>query len=165
MRAASLSILLLLAAGCHAAPSRRAAPSPRDEGAGHAVLWYLPNRLFDLGDVVRARLRLGPGLALGLRATRHLDLHLGAEASAWIGLPGPRGEPAVNLPGGVEWRTGPFNVFGIDDYPEVRPYDAPWQLGLGAHLLLVGVDLALAPTEAWDALVGLAAFDPKGDDL
>lgn len=135
------------------------------EGWGHAAAWYVPNRVFDLLDIVRARLRLGPGLALGARLTQHADLHVGAEASAWLGLPGPRGAAYPNWPGGAEWRDGPLDVFGLDDYPELRPYDAPWQIGLGLQLGLIGADVAVAPTEAWDALVGLAGFDPAGDDI
>jgi len=37
--------------------------------------------------------------------------------------------------------------------------------GLGAHLLLVGVEAEVRPFEVLDFLAGLAGYDPSGDDL
>ena len=82
-RVVSVCCVLLLS-GC-ALPPRDAAPpmvgskvsnepsSPpavvANESAGHVALWYIPNRISDLLDIVRARLRLGPGLEVGARFT------------------------------------------------------------------------------------------------
>ena len=85
-----------------------------DEGskvaAGGGVLWgiamYIPNRVFDVLDIVRARVRLGPGVAIGVRATEYADLFAGTYATVYAGLPGPRNRKIPRLPVGVESKTG-----------------------------------------------------------
>jgi hypothetical protein len=41
------------------------------------ALMYLPNRIFDLTDIVRVQVRAGPGWAVSARATRYLPLFMG----------------------------------------------------------------------------------------
>ncbi|MFH0943757.1 MAG: hypothetical protein V2A76_01050 [Planctomycetota bacterium] len=68
-----------------------------------AILLYLPNRVFDILDIVRARLRVGPGWSFSVRATELLDLNMvGAHATVFVGLRGPGHEPRIPWPFGVE---------------------------------------------------------------
>jgi hypothetical protein len=83
-----------------ATPVRAEDEEKEPHSAGHKVLMYIPNRIFDLLDIVRARLRLGPGLAVGVRLTEPLSAYLGAYGSLYGGLPGPRLEPKLPMPFG-----------------------------------------------------------------
>jgi hypothetical protein len=75
---------------------------------------YLPNRIFDVLDLVRLRVRVGPGLSAGARAGP-AKAFLGAHASVFVGLPGPRQEPRVPLPVGFESVAGLFFLDLRDD--------------------------------------------------
>jgi hypothetical protein len=67
----------------------------RDDGPSvfHRVVTYLPCRVLDLLDVVRLRARVGPGAAVGVRATEAADFFIGSYWSLYAGLPGPREGP------------------------------------------------------------------------
>ena len=58
--------------------------APHDPSVGHKILFYLPNRVLDLLDVVRARVRIGPGIAVGARATEFVDVFLGSYTSLYV---------------------------------------------------------------------------------
>lgn len=90
------------------------AETREEERTRHPILFYLPNRVFDLLDLARARGRLGPGIGLSARATKPLSASAGTDASVFVGLPGPRGEPKVSLPVGMENYAGAdASVFAV----------------------------------------------------
>jgi len=119
------------------------------------VLLYLPNRLFDLTDVVRARLELGPGWAIGARATSFVPLFVGGYDATWFGMHGPRGYPSVPLPFGLD-SGGGFGVGGGD-------YGAA-EFGATVHLWMIGIDVGFDPRELVDFAAGFANVDLVGDD-
>ena len=49
----------------------------RKPGWGHRLLYYLPNRILDLTDILRLRARVGPGLAVSARATENVSFYGG----------------------------------------------------------------------------------------
>ncbi|MBL8767123.1 MAG: hypothetical protein JNL94_07160 [Planctomycetes bacterium] len=180
---------LLACVGCSAAPPSSVATLPADarlvthaviathaaeddedaddgSALGAIVLW-LPNRVFDLLDVVRLRLRVGPGLGAGVRVTELADVNLGAWSTLFVGIPGPRGEPEINWPFGFETLAGAelsvVDVSTEDD--DHAPRYGPAEVGLGIHLAILGLDIGVEPWEAVDFIVGLVFFDPVGDDL
>ncbi|MCX8044337.1 MAG: hypothetical protein N3B18_09455, partial [Desulfobacterota bacterium] len=51
----------------------------------HPVLMYILNRKFDLFDILRLRVRIGPGLSIGARVTEVLDLFMGSHATGYVG--------------------------------------------------------------------------------
>ncbi len=57
---------------------------------GNAILWYVPNRVLDLLDIFRLRIRVGPGLAANFRITDYGAFYIGNYNSVYVGLPGPR---------------------------------------------------------------------------
>lgn len=125
------------------------------------VLLYLPNRLFDLVDIVRLRGRVGPGFAVGARATRPVSALLGGYGSVGVGLPGPRGEPKIPLPVGLDGGGGAQVSLvgsGGDEYGVL-------EFGAMVHLLLVGLDLGVDPGEVLDFAAGFLLLDPIGDDF
>lgn len=138
-----------------------------ESSVGHALLLYLPNRLFDILDLVRARVRLGPGWTLSLRATELLDLNMGAHATAFIGLQGPRHEPVIPWPFGIETMEG-MEASLADSTDEEGPNGpgyGPLEFGVGFQALIVGVDVGVPVMEIFDLVTGLFFIDLMDDDL
>ncbi len=136
-------------------------------GFGHKLLYYIPNRIFDVFDVVRARVRLGPGMAVGFRVTKLTDVFLGSYASAYLGLPGPRQVPRIPWPGGIESRSG--MAASVAD-ATVTSYDSDprysvTEIGVGAQLLLAGAEVGVDPAEVLDLALGFLMIDFREDDL
>jgi len=175
--------LLLLLAACAAPPrvpfmdaeSKLAfergpvAMSEESERPGlvHTLVFYIPNRVFDIFDIVRAHLRLGPGFGIGGQITHAIGAHADWFTSVWIGLPGPRLEPALPIPFGTEGAVKVTATFFKDiglglggdrhyGYGEVE---------LEAQIAIIGADVGVDVWEFVDFVLGLATFDPVGDDM
>jgi hypothetical protein len=139
-----------------------------EEGGGllYGVLLYLPNRLFDILDIVRARVRLGPGIGVGARATELADVFVGSYLSVYVGIPGPRGKTTIPWPAGLESRTG-VEVSLADatiDGP-IGPDYGLAEFGVDGQFAIVGVAVGVDPFELVDALVGFLTFDLMDDDF
>ena len=145
------------------------APEPRTtrHGFGHTLLLYIPNRLFDVLDIVRARVRVGPGMAVDFRVTKLTDVFLGAYKSFYIGLPGPRQVPRVPWPGGIESRSGlaASVADGTVTSYDSDPRYAVTEIGAGAQVILVGAEVGVDPAEVFDLVLGLFTIDFREDDL
>lgn len=129
------------------------------------VLMYLPNRLLDLLDIARLRLRVGPGIAAGVRVTKPLQANIGSYATVYAGLPGPRGDASFRSPIGLEAYTGAaLSVLSVES-ESFGPHYSPTEIGVGAQLLLVGVDAGVDPLEVVDFVLGLFFIDLRDDDL
>lgn len=144
-------------------PTPPAAPPP--PSLGHRLLFYLPNRLCDGLDIVRFRLRAGPGLALHLRATRWGVFYAGGYRAVFAGLPGPRLKPRWPLPFGREEEKGLalLAVDATDTLPH-EPIYADSEIAGGLHLAVVGAELGLDPVELADFLLGFFLIDIRRDD-
>ncbi len=129
------------------------------------LVMYIPNRVLDVFDMVRARVRLGPGFAIGARATEYADVFIGFYTSLYIGLPGPRGRSFPRLPVGLESKSGAeVSVADITLEAGMSPDYGMTECGAGFHLGLIGVDVGVDPFEIVDFVVGLFTFDPMDDD-
>lgn len=148
-------------------PAPAAAASAKEEhGVLHVLLLYLPNRVLDILDVARLRVRVGPGMAADVRATKAGDLFLGTYTSLYAGLPGPRNRPTIKLPAGLESRNGAaVSVVDASVDGGIGPDYGAGEVGLGVQLLIVGVDAGVDPLELLDAVLGLLTLDIRGDDL
>ena len=138
-----------------------------EHSTGDAILMYLPNRILDVFDIVRARARVGPGAALDVRATQLVNLFMGRYQSFYLGLPGPRNRPEIKWPVGGESWSG-FGVVEAEDSVDLvweGPDYGLGEIGVGVHALLVGADVGVDPLEAVDFVLGLLTFDLRGDDL
>jgi len=147
-----------------AAQEEAAAPTPApavSKSLGHKLVFYLPNRAFDVFDFVRARLRVGPGLAVGARATRALEVGAGAHASVWGGIRGPRGEPRIPWPIGADARAGVKVGVGPD---AGGAYYGATEVGFGFQAVIIGLTFGVDPLEVVDLLGGFVLWDPIGDD-
>lgn len=130
------------------------------------ALLYLPNRIFDVLDIVRARVRLGPGFAVGVRATEFADVFVGSYLSVWAGLHGPRGWTGIPWPAGLESRTGvELSVADATIDGPIGPDYGTAEFGLGGQLGLIGVDLGVDPFEILDFVLGLFTVDLGEDDF
>lgn len=134
------------------------------DGFGHKLLLYLPNRVCDVFDLVRARVRVGPGFAIGARVTRYVEISANAYASGFIGLHGPRIEPRIPWPIGLEGRAGVALIGDISTETGAPTYGYG-EIGLGFHVALLGLDVGADPVEALDLVLGFFFIDLTGDDF
>ncbi|GJM21042.1 MAG: hypothetical protein DHS20C15_09570 [Planctomycetota bacterium] len=139
-----------------------------DEGHGFVVgaLLYIPSRIFDVFDIVRARVRVGPGIAIGARATELADVFVGTYATIYVGLPGPRGRVTPRLPFGLESKSGAeVSVADVTLEAGLGPDYGEFEFGAGLQLLIVGVDIGVDPWEILDLVTGLLTIDIADDDF
>lgn len=148
-------------------------PAPAEEttrtnapGWGERILWYVPNRALDLLDVVRARVRFGPGGAVGFRMTDVGAFYAGTYRAVYVGLPGPRKGRLVRSPVGWEELDG-IAILGVDatDRTLYGPDYGVTEFDLGAQAGLVGADIGVDPLEIADFFSGFLGFDLMRDDL
>lgn len=140
-------------------------PEP-DYSFGHKLLWYIPNRISDVLDIVRARIRVGPGLEVGARATELVDFDLGGYATIFVGIPGPRRERVFNWPFGFDNMAGAeISVIDATTHYGDAPHYGVAEVGLGAQLAIIGFDLGVDVWEAVDFVTGLVTIDLEEDDL
>lgn len=146
-------------------PAAAHAPRPV-HGLGHKLLFYVPNRLLDLADILRFRVRAGPGLAADARLTMYAANFIGSYNTLYLGLPGPRRAPVLPRLAGRESLQG-LMVMGVDatDKTEHPPHYSDSELTLGAQALVLGLDLGLDPIEIGDFFAGWIMIDLTDDDL
>ncbi len=132
---------------------------------GRVLLAYLPNRVFDVLDLLRLRARVGPGFGVRARVTEQIDAGLGSYASIFAGLPGPRNEVEVPLPIGIETYSGIELVEDAEVSGGYPPEYSPTEIGVSAHLLVAGIDLGVDPVEVADLVAGLVLLDLRADDF
>jgi hypothetical protein len=149
-----------------AAPPKEVQEEKTEHGFGHKLLFYLPNRILDVFDLVRLRLRVGPGFAVSARATKPISVFFGGYASVYAGLPGPRLEPTVKLPVGIE-NYGGISVSVADGTSEgpFSPNYSSTEIEAGFQALILGVDVGIDPYEILDLAAGFFFIDLRGDDL
>lgn len=153
--------------GQGAPPPQASEPEPESHGIGHRLLFWLPNRVFDVLDLVRLRIRIGPGWTLSARATELVDVNLGAHKTIYVGLRGPRGMPTIPWPFGREDFSGVeiSAADGTQEDSDLGPHYGLLEVGLGSQILIIGHDLGVDVGEAFDLIVGILLFDPVGDDF
>ncbi len=163
-------VLTAVTALSPASMAQETEPAPQEmaepKGVGHRLLFYLPNRVLDLLDVVRARVRIGPGLAVGVRATEWAKVFIGGYTTIYVGLPGPRGRPELPQLLGREVETGArLLITGDTTQGENSPRYAPDEFGAGAQIGIVGADAGVSPVELIDLLAGFLLIDLRNDDF
>jgi hypothetical protein len=143
-------------------------PAPEAEGHSflHKLLFYIPNRVLDVFDIVRLRVRVGPGVAVGVRATKVAQAYVGTYASVYAGLPGPRRRPLPKLPVGLESYNGvAVSLAEATASGGIGPDYSPTEFGISVHPLIFGLDIGLDPLEVVDFAAGILFVDIEDDDL
>jgi len=143
--------------------------TPREE-EGHSTLhklvWYIPDRALDLLDIVRLRVRVGPGLAVGVRATKVAQLYVGSYTAVYAGLPGPRRRSFPKFPIGLESYNGvAVSVAEATISGPIGPDYSPTEFGISLHPAIIGIDAGIDPVEIVDFLAGLLFIDLRDDDF
>lgn len=130
------------------------------------ILLYIPNRVFDLLDIFRLRVRVGPGLDAGIRVTEPLSLYVGGHTAIYAGLPGPRQKRTIPLPVGLESSSGArASVLDASISADTESRHSFTEIGVETQLLLVGVDIAVDPVEVLDFITGFFFIEIREDDL
>lgn len=152
------------------APYTRAAPEETNdkesesvagiEMVGWTILMYLPNRVFDLFDMVRFGVDVGPGIGGQAKATDAAQLQFVSRASVGAGLQGLRHLPvqASNESGAG---VGPVDLTPTAGF---NWFESPTDVRIFAHALLVGAHVAVDPVEIADFVTGLVLIDIRDDD-
>jgi len=167
-----LAVVLTPVAGRGEAPAPSVEPVLPESAAsarpswGRRILWYVPNRALDLLDIFRARVRLGPGLALNVRLTDYGAFYAGKYDAVYLGLPGPRYPRRLRPPAGLESLHG-IVLAGVDATDDTRhgPEYGAAESDLGVQVLLVGAEAGIDAMEIADFLGGLVFLDPRNDDF
>jgi hypothetical protein len=159
--------LLLLAGVLLTSPVHAGEETPTEApGFWTKALWYIPNRVLDVLDLVRLRAGVGPGIEAGLRVTDAATLYGGESRTVWVGLPGER--PPGGLPrfAGASQKDG-LVLLGVDasDVQPDPPRYEPSEIGVQLHLGVAGVEAGIVPSELIDLVYGFFGADVSGDDL
>jgi hypothetical protein len=132
----------------------------------HQLILWAPNRVLDVFDIVRVRLRAGFGFGLGVRATKYLDAYAGSYTTVYAGLPGPRCRRIPKSPVGLESYNGAkASVIDLTVDGGIGPGYSPTEFGGGFQLILLGIDIGVDPFEIIDFAGGIILWDPRKDDL
>ena len=101
-----------------------------------------------------------------MRATDAADVFLGSYASAWAGLPGPRGGATLPIPVGLESKSGlEASVADATVEGGIGPGYGATEIGVSVQALIVGVDVGIDPLEIVDLPLGFLGIDLQDDDL
>ena len=138
-------------------------PPKAEAGLVRNILFYIPNRVFDILDIIRLRLRVGPGISVGVRATKPVTAFIGPHMTIWAGLHGPRGKVRLPLPFGFEARSGA--QLSVIDLAKSGCYYGPLEVGLEFQLFLLGPNVGVAPYELIDFVAGIFFIDLQNDDF
>lgn len=129
-------------------------------------LLYIPNRVLDLFDIFRLRIRVGPGVSVGGRATELISGYAGTYGTFYAGLPGPRLRKTPKLPIGFESHNGAsLSIVDVTVDGGIGPDYSATEFGFGTQLGIIGFDFGIDPVEIADFAAGIATFDIRDDDL
>lgn len=157
---------LLCISPLHAADEESGEESSDDHSFLVGTLLYIPNRVLDVLDIFRLRVRVGPGFAAGVRATEVAQVYVGTYASVFAGLPGPRLRQTPKLPFGLESHNGAsVSVVDATAGGGIGPDYSPSEFGGGVHLGIIGFEFGVDPVELADFVTGLVTVDIREDDL
>lgn len=143
------------------------------------VLVYPYNRILDLVDIFHLDIGFGLGMHANVHATRMLQLGAGASATSRLGLDGrqignyseQRAEVSI-LPFSMETYSrdpsvaGNFRDFNTATEREQLYESSRDYFGVGGAftVIFISVQGEFRPSAVGDFVVGLAGFDPQGDD-
>ncbi len=135
-------------------------------GSGHAnrsifekTVLYLPNRLLDLIDIVKADVGIGPSYGAVLRLTKYAQMGY-RDFDSWslrIGLHGRRSP--------IFLETVPESGFITNYRGSVHRRPDEFELGAGADVGIAGAYISIAPEQIIDLFGGIFGYDPLDDDL
>lgn len=166
----------------------QAAKMPHYVPVTQRVLMYLPNRLFDVLDLVKVSVGAGPGVGLEIYLSENIWASYLNNRTWRLGWDG-RSAGVYDEGHFKSWRLNDWHLHNpkgelsdgrvrIWTTSNLRPFQAPlydgvpaigevrkntWDIGARLHFLL-GAELLVRPFEVLDLIVGLWGDDIAGDD-
>ena len=121
------------------------------------TLLYIPNRIFDLMDIFRINIGIGPGGGINLRATKLVQAGIESYHTVRCGIKRRR----VGIPYFED-----MNGFGVGPvYLKAGNPDRQFtEVGLTFHALFIGAEAAISLEEIADFFLGFFLIDFKKDD-
>ncbi len=160
----TMILLVLLLTSVPVFAGEATQPEPSGKSFGRRLLFYVPNRIFDVFDLVRARVRVGPGFAVDARVTKYGDLYAGGYSTLFVGLHGPRTKPRIPWPIGFESRAG-IKATSVANVATKGPAYGYGEVGVGFQAAIVGIDVGVDAVEILDLVLGFFFIDLTGDDF
>ena len=157
--------MMLLVAPCIAQEAEAEAAVEESTGILHKIVMYVPNRVFDVMDILRLRVRVGAGVSANARATQLADISLGGHKTVYVGLPGPRRDRTLPMIVGAETQIATLLSNEDEDANVNDPDYSSTEIGGGVQAVLVGVEVGIDPLEIVDLLAGLFFIDLTDDDI
>ncbi len=159
---------------------------PKERGVAVRILLYLPDRIFDLLDVVSFDMRSGLGIGAELHATR--GMQLGGEGAYSLALGwfdhralggryqvfttaeiGPYASRYLLIGGGstagLQLVMDQSNGVDAPDLPLYQEFRDYWAVGASAMAIFYGAAADVHPVEIADLLAGFALVDFLHDDF
>jgi hypothetical protein len=126
----------------------------------HSALYYFPNRLLDLFDVIRFGVDIGPGIGIDAAFSQHARFAAMYRHSLGLGYQTFRHQPMKNF------SMEQYNILGPHSYvlDGIAWYEQEWDFRLELHLLVVGAHACVNPFEIGDFFMGWFMVDPADDD-
>jgi len=135
-------------------------PENDDVPLSDRLLFWLPNRLLDLWDIIRVDAGVGPSLGGAVRITRFV------QAGSRNFMPGSLRVGALGRRWPIMLETSDEEGFAPFDYSASAQRDVcTFELGVGLELLVAGAYLGVCPEEIFDFLGGVFLLDFEHDDL
>ncbi|MBM9548992.1 hypothetical protein JWG40_18335 [Leptospira sp. 201903074] len=149
------------------------------------VLWYIPDRIFDLVDQIELWIHLGPQIGIGGHVTRAVQVEAYTGATVALGggqkkMLGFKSEANTEIGVGPVVAAGVFGAkvgtgglaYNADALWFHKPSEAIYQTyrdywGLGAHggFIFLGAEFEYHPLEIYDFFAGIFLYDPMNDDF
>ena len=129
-------------------------------GAGKKILFYLPNRILDLLEVVRLGVHVGPGIGLDVRASRFIQLAADTSANVGVAWQGRDKLPVVSQ----IYHTMALGPVRVGTGTGLRYKHTASETSLVANAGLVGFLAAYDSMELLDFVFGWTTYDLKKDD-
>ena len=147
-------------------PEEKKVEQEPSRGIAHRLILWAPNRVLDVFDIMRVRIRFGLGVGLGVRATKYVAAYAGSYTTIYAGLPGPRCRRMPRSPVGLESYNGvKASVADLTVDGGIGPDYSSTEFGAGFQLILFGIDIGVDPFEVIDFTGGILLWDPRQDDL
>jgi hypothetical protein len=135
-------------------------PENDDVAFSERLLYWLPNRLLDLWDIIRFDAGVGPSYGGAIRVTRFL------QAGARNFVPGSLRIGALGRRLPIMLETSDEEGFAPLDYnPSAQRDVCTYELGVGLEFLVAGAYLGVCPEEIFDFAGGIFLLDFEHDDL
>jgi hypothetical protein len=127
-----------------------------------SILMYSANRFLDFFDIFRLNAAVGPGIGLNIRPTKFAQIGFETYVSARAGL-GKNGS-LIFKRYGLAYLESEVLSFGAGPLYTGGEQRGFTEVGVTAHLALVGAEAALDLSEITDFFLGFAMIDFKDDD-